>query len=61
MVNIITREGYTHKVTPDHKVWVENTGWKEAQDLVLGDKILTQQIEGLWARASLQTKPSRRA
>ena len=50
MVNIITREGYSHKVTPDHKVWVENTGWKEAQALQPGDKISTQQLEGLWGQ-----------
>ncbi|WP_310394731.1 ribonucleoside-diphosphate reductase subunit alpha [Hymenobacter sp.] len=54
MVNIITREGYTHKVTPDHKVWVENVGWKEAQELVAGDKLSTQQIEGLWGQGDFE-------
>ena len=48
MVNIITREGYTHKVTPDHKVWVENVGWREAQHLQFGDQIAIQQFAGLW-------------
>ena len=48
MVNIITREGYTHKVTPDHKVWVVDVGWREAQHLQAGDQIATQQFEGLW-------------
>ena len=48
MVNIVTQEGYTHKVTPDHKVWVTNVGWREAQHLQSGDQIAIQQFEGLW-------------
>jgi len=48
MVRIETVEGYSHKVTPDHKVWVADRGWVEAQHLVPGDKLLTQQVEGLW-------------
>jgi ribonucleoside-diphosphate reductase alpha chain len=48
MVRIETEEGYTHKVTPDHKVWVKDRGWVEAQHLAAGDKLLIQQLEGLW-------------
>ena len=48
MVRIETEEGYSHKVTPDHKVWVRDRGWVEAQHLVRGDKLLVQQLEGLW-------------
>ena len=48
IVNIVTQEGYTHKVTPDHKVWVTNVGWREAQHLQSGDQIAIQQFEGLW-------------
>ena len=48
IVQIETLEGYTHKVTPDHRVWVKDKGWVEAQNLVTGDKLLTQQIEGMW-------------
>src|SRR6185312_6483279 len=48
MVRIETEEGYSHKVTPDHKVWVKDRGWVEAQHLVAGDKLLIQQLEGLW-------------
>jgi ribonucleoside-diphosphate reductase alpha chain len=48
IVNILTKEGYSHKVTPDHKVWVVDSGWKEAQHLIEGDKIAIQQFEGLW-------------
>ncbi|HET9653252.1 MAG TPA: ribonucleoside-diphosphate reductase subunit alpha, partial [Usitatibacter sp.] len=48
MVRIETEEGYSHKVTPDHKVWVKDRGWVEAQHLVKGDKLLIQQLEGLW-------------
>jgi ribonucleoside-diphosphate reductase alpha chain len=48
MVQIQTLEGYTHKVTPDHKVWLKDKGWVEAQHLVKGDQLLIQQREGLW-------------
>ena len=48
IVQIETAEGYRHKVTPDHRVWKKDYGWIEAQQLVEGDKILTQQIEGLF-------------
>jgi ribonucleoside-diphosphate reductase alpha chain len=48
IVRILTEEGYNHKVTPDHKVWVVNRGWVEAQRLVAGDLIEIQQGEGLW-------------
>ena len=48
IVQIETAEGYRHKVTPDHRVWKKDYGWIEAQHLVEGDKILTQQIEGLF-------------
>lgn len=32
-----TKEGYTHKVTPDHRVWKVGYGWIEAQHLQEGD------------------------
>jgi ribonucleoside-diphosphate reductase alpha chain len=48
IVKIHTSEGYSHKVTPDHKVWVVGRGWVEAQDLRRGDQIEIQQGEGLW-------------
>jgi ribonucleoside-diphosphate reductase alpha chain len=48
MVQIETLEGYTHKVTPDHKVWLKDQGWVEAQHLNKGDQLLIQQREGLW-------------
>ena len=48
IVTIKTLDGYTHKVTPDHKVWVDGREWVEAQHLQRGDKILIQQIEGLF-------------
>ena len=51
MVEIQTKEGYTHKVTPDHKVWVKDRGWTEAQHLQAGDRLLTQQLEGMWGAA----------
>lgn len=47
---IHTKEGYSHKVTLDHPVWVKDTGWVEAQNLKEGDLILTQQIEGGWGK-----------
>jgi len=48
IVKINTKDGYTHKVTPDHKVWVVDKGWVEAQDLKEGNKLLLQQIEGMF-------------
>ena len=48
IVKIHTKEGYSHKVTPDHKVWLVGHGWIEAQDLRRGDLIEIQQSEGLW-------------
>lgn len=48
MVQIETAEGYRHKVTPDHRVWKEGAGWVEAQHLVPGDKLLIQQVEGIF-------------
>jgi ribonucleoside-diphosphate reductase alpha chain len=48
IVQIRTKEGYTHKVTPDHKVWVVGRGWVEAQELKGGDLIEIQHAEGLW-------------
>ena len=48
IVRIDTVEGYRHKVTPDHKVWVKDRGWVEAQHLQIGDHLLIQQREGLF-------------
>ena len=48
IVRIETAEGYSHKVTPDHRVWKKDCGWIEAQHLVAGDKLLIQQGEGLF-------------
>jgi ribonucleoside-diphosphate reductase alpha chain len=48
MVRIVTEEGYTHKVTPDHKVGVVGGLQKEAQNLSEGDRIELQQKEGLF-------------
>jgi len=50
IVQIETVEGYRHKVTPDHKVWVKDRGWVEAQDLKAGDRLLIQQREGLFGQ-----------
>ena len=48
IVRIETAEGYRHKVTPDHKVWVKDRGWVEAQHLRPGDHLLVQPREGLF-------------
>ena len=65
IVKILTREGYQHKVTPDHKVWVVDRGWTEAQHLQKGDRLEIQQMEGLWGREvppgrSVPLRPDRR-
>jgi ribonucleoside-diphosphate reductase alpha chain len=43
VVRINTVEGYSHDVTPEHKVWVTKKGWVEARNLVVGDDLVTQQ------------------
>lgn len=50
MVRLETAEGYTHKITPDHRVWKVGFGWIEAQYLIPGDKLLIQQHEGLFGQ-----------
>ena len=47
LYNLNTIEGYTHTVTKDHRVMTDS-GWKEAQNLVEGDKILLQETKGLF-------------
>ena len=42
MVKVLTSEGYSHKVTPDHRIWVVGKGWVEAQDIQPNDKIELQ-------------------
>jgi ribonucleoside-diphosphate reductase beta chain len=42
-----TVEGYEHTVTKDHRV-MTSEGWKEAGDLIGGDKILLQEATGLF-------------
>ncbi|MCB9641895.1 MAG: ribonucleoside-diphosphate reductase subunit alpha [Myxococcales bacterium] len=54
IVKIITKEGYNHKVTPDHKVWVVDRGWVEAQDLQKGDKLEIQQTPNLWGKLAME-------
>lgn len=54
LVKIITKQGYEHKVTPDHKVWVHNYGYKEAKDLIKGDRLSLQSYEGVWGELNLQ-------
>lgn len=44
-----TVEGYAHTVTKDHRVMTAD-GWKEAQDLVQGDKILVQKNKGMFGK-----------
>lgn len=47
---IRTSDGFTHEVTPDHKVWVKDFGWKEAQDLKEGDLLSIQSFEGVFGK-----------
>lgn len=47
LVRVDTEEGYSHKVTPDHPLWVPGRGWVEAKDLVPGDRVEIQRTYGL--------------
>lgn len=40
---IITKEGYKHKVTKDHRVMTQR-GWVEAKDLIVGDELLLNNV-----------------
>lgn len=42
---IRTKEGYIHKVTKEHKVWIKDRGWVETRDLVPGDELQLQPNE----------------
>jgi ribonucleotide reductase beta subunit family protein with ferritin-like domain/glutaredoxin len=44
-VKVHTKEGYTHTVTPDHRI-MTNRGWVEVQNLVEGEHINIQTNEG---------------
>lgn len=48
MVLVTTEAGYTHKITPDHPLWVVAKGWVEAKDLKYYDEIELQQVKGVW-------------
>lgn len=54
ILKIVTSDGYEHKVTYDHPVWVVNSGWVEAQYLNVNDEIELQQVEGLWGNHSFE-------
>lgn len=54
LVKIRTKEGYSHTVTPDHKVWLANGEYREAKDLLFGDKLALQTVKGLWGKANLK-------
>ena len=44
IMEVRTKEGYSHRVTPDHRIYVQDRGWVEAQDLSAGDKIELQHV-----------------
>ena len=48
VLRVETREGYTHTVTADHKLWKCDVGWTRADELRAGDCVEMQQIEGPW-------------
>jgi predicted phage terminase large subunit-like protein len=41
LVEIGFEDGATLRCTPDHKVWTDNRGWVEAQDLLMSDQLLS--------------------
>ncbi len=48
MVKVCTKEGFEHKVTPDHFIYVKDKGWVQAKDIKVGEVLLGQQIPGGW-------------
>lgn len=53
VVKIVCDDGITHKVTPDHPVWVIDRGWVEAKDLIRGDKLEIQSVTGPFGKEDL--------
>lgn len=41
LVEIAFEGGKTLRCTPDHKIWTDNRGWVEAQNLLLSDQLLS--------------------
>jgi ribonucleoside-diphosphate reductase alpha chain len=50
VVRVETREGYSVRCTPDHKVLTENRGWVIASELQPGDLLLVQDRKGGFGR-----------
>lgn len=48
IIEIQTKQGYSHKVTPDHRVMTLGGQWVEAQNLKIGDRIELQNQVGLF-------------
>ena len=48
ILEIQTKQGYTHRVTENHRVMVKDIGWVEAKDLCKGDKVLIQSKLGVF-------------
>ena len=46
VVRVETREGYSVRCTPDHRVLTENRGWVRASELQPGDLLLVQDRKG---------------
>ena len=53
MVRITDESGKSVKVTPDHKIYTQNRGWVEAQNLLVADLLLTES-EGITSTAALE-------
>jgi ribonucleoside-diphosphate reductase alpha chain len=50
VLRVETREGYSVRCTPDHKVLTENRGWVMASELQPGDLLLVQDRKGGFGR-----------
>jgi ribonucleoside-diphosphate reductase alpha chain len=55
LVRIVTREGYSVRVTPDHRIYSDARGWVSARDLQVGEAIrVRHQVGGFGTTGSLE-------
>lgn len=50
IIKITTIQGYSHKVTTDHPLWLKDKGWVQANQLMPGDYVHMSAIEGIFGK-----------
>ena len=50
ILKIQTIQGYTHKVTQDHPLWLKDKGWTQAKDLQTGNYVHMSAVKGVFGQ-----------